>query len=151
MEDNAETRLARVAALGVGNGKVLVEPRDILDVLVDVRRLRTLLHDADATPLAEVATELAAARENVAGTAALLAEANAEVERLKAMLERTRHLAIADARRAERERCIAALQADLKIAARNASYDNGNRETALEDAIETLSELGDQDPPTTPA
>jgi len=46
----------------------------------EVERLRGILHDAETTPLSEVATEMAALRENCAGVAALLNEATAEVE-----------------------------------------------------------------------
>lgn len=49
------------------------------DLITEVERLRSILHDAETTPLAEWATELAAARENVAGTAALLKEAEAKL------------------------------------------------------------------------
>lgn len=52
----------------------------------EIERLRGILRDAETVPMSEWATELAAMRENVAGTAALLGEAEARIEQLEGAL-----------------------------------------------------------------
>lgn len=49
--------------------------------------LEAILHDANSVPLSEVASEMAALRENVDGTAALLVEAEKERDEALARLE----------------------------------------------------------------
>jgi hypothetical protein len=55
--------------------------KTLATVVAERDKLFDQLHDVDATPMSEWAAELAAARENVEGTAALLREAERRAER----------------------------------------------------------------------
>jgi hypothetical protein len=56
----------------------------------EIERLNKIIHDADTTPHSEWAPTLAASRENVEGTAALLKEAEAQIELLKSAIKNHR-------------------------------------------------------------
>lgn len=85
--DQSLERLAERGGFGPGEMDEFLpgwrdEVSEITKLRTEVKRLEALLHSADTTPASGWASELAAARENVSGTAALLSEAQAEVDRV---------------------------------------------------------------------
>lgn len=122
------------------------------DAQEQVRRLNGILHDADATPLAEVASEMAALRENVAGVAALLEESQEEVRALTALLERSRarekealdmvFKASTGGARRMRERCAKAADA---LAAKAGSDGQEAMAGEIADAIRALPDAGPEE------
>jgi hypothetical protein len=65
----------------------IAKPSDtIIFLMRKVKELGNQLHDVEATPMSEWAATLAAAKENVEGTAALLHEAEKRIAKLEAMI-----------------------------------------------------------------